>query len=86
MFREEEIKHHLSGIDNLGDTMDTMREEYVRYSQYLAATENLKHIFTVPESIEKTKKLIQDNDLLHAHQVSHKCLLILGIQFTISVC
>lgn len=46
-----------------------MREEYVRYSQYLAATENLKHIFTVPESIEKTQRLIADNNLLYAHQV-----------------
>lgn len=68
-FREEEVEQLLSGVGGLGSSMATMREEYVRYSQYLAATENLKHIFTVPESIEKTQKLIADNNLLYAHQV-----------------
>ena len=59
----------LSGVGGLNDALVGCRDEYVRYSQYLAATENLKHIFTVPESIEKTRRLIADNDLLYAHQV-----------------
>jgi hypothetical protein len=31
--------------------------------------ENLKHIFTVPESVEKTKQWINEGKLLHTHQV-----------------
>ncbi|KAA0202992.1 hypothetical protein HAZT_HAZT003038 [Hyalella azteca] len=66
--KQIEVEKLLSGVGGLGETMSGLREEYVRYSQYLAATENLKHIFTVPESIQKTQKLIADNNLLYAHQ------------------
>uniref|UniRef100_A0A2P2I4L7 Exocyst complex component 3-like n=1 Tax=Hirondellea gigas TaxID=1518452 RepID=A0A2P2I4L7_9CRUS len=66
--KQGEVEKLLSGVGGLGETMNGLREEYVRYSQYLAATENLKHIFTVPESIDKTQKLIDDNNLLYAHQ------------------
>ncbi|KAF2365226.1 Exocyst complex component EXOC3/Sec6 [Trinorchestia longiramus] len=69
--KQTEVEKLLSGVGGLGETMSDLREEYVRYSQYLAATENLKHIFTVPESIEKTHRLIADNNLLYAHQACH---------------
>lgn len=45
-----------------------VREENMRHSQYVTAIENLKHIFTVPESVEKTKQWINDGKLLYTHQ------------------
>ena len=45
-----------------------IRQEHVIHSQYAAAMENLKHIFTVPESVEKTRQWIAEGRLLHAHQ------------------
>lgn len=45
-----------------------VREEHMRHSQYVTAMENLKYIFTVPESVEKTKQWINEGKLLHTHQ------------------
>lgn len=36
--------------------------------QLATAMENLKHIFTVPESVRRTEELINDGKLLHAHK------------------
>lgn len=48
--------------------LNDVRDEHMRHSQYVTAIENLKHIFTVPESVAKTKKMINDGKLLHTHQ------------------
>lgn len=66
-----EIETSLVRVPELSNQLYECREEYVRYSQYLAAMENLKHIFTVPESVEKTYKWINDGKLLYAHQVCY---------------
>ncbi|XP_045583111.1 exocyst complex component 3 isoform X1 [Procambarus clarkii] len=55
-------------VPELSERLYECREEYVRHSQYAAAMENLKHIFTVPESVEKTHKWIAEGRLLYAHQ------------------
>ncbi|XP_042239451.1 exocyst complex component 3-like [Homarus americanus] len=55
-------------VPELSERLYECREEYVRHSQYAAAMENLKHIFTVPESVEKTHKWISEGRLLYAHQ------------------
>nr|CAI5864000.1 unnamed protein product [Callosobruchus analis] len=55
-------------IPKLCNSLNEVREENMRHSQYVTAKENLKHIFTVPESVEKTKQWINDGKLLHAHQ------------------
>lgn len=68
-YRMGEIETSLVRVPELSNQLYECREEYVRYSQYLAAMENLKHIFTVPESVEKTYKWINDGKLLYAHQV-----------------
>lgn len=66
----QSIEEHLQGIPALSEKLSSVREENIKHSQYAAAMENLKHIFTVPESVEKTQTWINDGKLLHAH----KCL------------
>lgn len=48
--------------------LSVVRDENMKHSQYVTARENLKHIFTVPESVEKTKQWINEGKLLHTHQ------------------
>lgn len=60
-----------SEVPALCSKLNEVREENMRHSQYVTAKENLKHIFTVPESVQKTKTWINDGKLLHAHQVYH---------------
>lgn len=57
-----------ANLPNLMEKFSEVREENMRHSQYVTARENLKHIFTVPESVEKTKNWINEGKLLHAHQ------------------
>ena len=64
-----EVESSLVRVPELSKDLNECRAEYVRHSQYAAAMENLKHIFTVPESVDKTKKWIGDGRLLYAHQV-----------------
>lgn len=56
-------------VPALCNKLNDVREENMRHSQYVTAKENLKHIFTVPDSVQKTKAWINDGKLLHAHQV-----------------
>lgn len=55
-------------VSSLGHKLLDVRNKHLQHSQYLTANENMKHIFTVPESIEKTKQWISDGKFLHAHQ------------------
>ncbi|XP_060526031.1 exocyst complex component 3 [Cylas formicarius] len=55
-------------VPQLCSALNEVREENMRHSQYVTARENLKHIFTVPESVERTKQWINEGKLLHAHQ------------------
>ncbi|KAF7992715.1 hypothetical protein HCN44_005059 [Aphidius gifuensis] len=68
---EEEInligKSFGSAVE-LSIKLQSVQDENMRHSQYVTAKENLKHIFTVPESVEKTKQWINEGKLLHAHQ------------------
>lgn len=63
-----EMEQSLVRVPELSEQLYECREEYVRHSQYAAAMENLKHIFTVPESVDKTRKWIAEGKLLYAHQ------------------
>jgi len=63
------IKDALKNVDALNEKLSEVRKEHVKHSQLAAAMENLKHIFTVPESVEKTREWISDGKLLYAHQV-----------------
>ncbi|KAJ8914761.1 hypothetical protein NQ315_013264 [Exocentrus adspersus] len=55
-------------VPKLCNALNDVREKNMRHSQYVIAKENLKHIFTVPESVEKTKQWINEGKLLHTHQ------------------
>ncbi|CAG2068875.1 unnamed protein product, partial [Timema podura] len=64
------IEESFSSVPALNSKLQDVREENMRHSQYVTAMENLKHIFTVPESVEKTKQWINEGKLLHTHQVT----------------
>nr|SVE73459.1 EOG090X03GO [Daphnia atkinsoni] len=66
--RLKEIEECTLAIPALCESVKNVREEHVVYSQYAVAMENLKHIFTVPESVDKTRQWISEAKLLHAHQ------------------
>ncbi|XP_071438677.1 exocyst complex component 3 isoform X1 [Hetaerina americana] len=57
-----------SSVPKLYEKLQDVRDENMRHSQYVTAMENLKHIFTVPESVEKTKLWIQEGKLLLSFQ------------------
>lgn len=63
------MNNNFATVPALVNTLNEVKEENMRYSQYVTAKENLKHIFTIPESVEKTKQWINEGKLLHTHQV-----------------
>jgi exocyst complex component 3 len=63
------IEDSFVAVPGLYTKLQDVRDENMRHSQYVTAMENLKHIFTVPESVEKTKQWISEGKLLHTHQV-----------------
>ncbi|XP_075231135.1 exocyst complex component Sec6 [Lycorma delicatula] len=63
-----EIQESFSSLPELGSKLNEVRLKNMRHSQYVTAMENLKHLFTVPESVEKTKLWINEGKFLHAHQ------------------
>lgn len=75
VFRSDELFECLSEVPALTESLQAVREEDLRHSQYVTAMDSLKHIFTVPESVAKTKQWIGEGKLLHAHQV---CPLLFG--------
>lgn len=74
----DELEDLLKGVPPLVASLQAVREEDSRHSQYVTAMDSLKHIFTVPESVAKTKQWIGEGKLLHAHQVKHSLLLYLN--------
>jgi len=73
------IEESFSSVPELYAKLQDIRDENMRHSQYVTAMENLKHIFTVPESVEKTKQWISEGKLLHAHQVQWKPHLFISV-------
>lgn len=66
--RLKSVNSLFANVPKLCEQLKEVREENMRHSQYVTAIENLKHIFTVPESVEKTKHWINEGKLLLAHQ------------------
>lgn len=59
----------IQDVPQIYDSLEPVREENAKHSQYATAMENLKHIFTVQSSVTKTMQWIEEDKLLHAHQV-----------------
>jgi exocyst complex component 3 len=64
----EEVNGILERVAPIKDKLTKLRDENHKHRQYAAAMENLKHIFNVPETIEKTHAFIEEGKLLHAHK------------------
>lgn len=63
-----DIEKSLGTVPELYEKLREVREENLRHSQLVTARENLKHIFTVPETVSKTLVWIEEGKLLQAHQ------------------
>jgi exocyst complex component 3 len=64
----DEIEENYRIIEPLHLKLKTLNDENNCFCQLSAAQENLKHIFTVPESVAKTRELIMEGKLLQAHK------------------
>ncbi|XP_070533442.1 exocyst complex component 3-like [Ptychodera flava] len=71
----KEIRQSLKEVDEMYRSCEKVHSKLAEvktqgaeHSQLAAAVENLKHIFTVPESVAKTEDLIEDGKLLLAHK------------------
>lgn len=62
------VKESISDMPKMVKSLQSVKEENMRHSQYVTAMDNLKHIFTVPESVKKTKNWINEGKLLYARQ------------------
>lgn len=66
--RLRNIQSLIKNVPDLSDDLEPVKEENTKYSQYVTAMENLKHIFTVQSSVEKAMAWIEEDKLLLAHQ------------------
>ncbi|KAK7091651.1 exocyst complex component 3-like [Littorina saxatilis] len=64
----DQVEEAYNTIQPLHTSLKDLMEENSQFCQLAAAQENLKHIFTVPESVKKTKDLIYEGKLLQAHK------------------
>ncbi|XP_047102753.1 exocyst complex component 3 isoform X1 [Schistocerca piceifrons] len=63
------IEDSFVAVPQLHSQLQVVCDENMRHSQYVTAMENLKHIFTVRESVERTKQwMINEGKLLYTHQ------------------
>ncbi|XP_055387524.1 exocyst complex component 3 [Condylostylus longicornis] len=68
MIRVKEVNDLLAAVPEIYDALEPVREENIKHSQYATTMENLKNIFNVETSVEKTLQLIEEDKLLNAHQ------------------
>lgn len=77
MIALQEIQEIKSSMVNINDLLKDLpqlvlelrdvRSKNMQHSQYMTAVDNLKNLFTVPESVEKTKQWINEGKLLFAY-------------------
>jgi exocyst complex component 3 len=65
----DEIEKDLQILPGLVTSLEDLREETSRHSQLATAQENLKHLFTVPETVRQAEAAITEGKLLEAHKV-----------------
>lgn len=68
LIRIKDVERLLINVPKIYESLENVRDENTRHSQYATAMENLKHIFTVQASVAKTTQWIEEDKLLHAHQ------------------
>lgn len=64
----QSIFEELKTIPQAKVKMSKLSQANTTHSQYAVAMENLKHIFNVTDTIEKTHEYIMDGKLLLAHK------------------
>lgn len=69
--RMAEVDEMYAMCGTLSDKMRDIKDASAEHRQLAAAKENLKHIFAVPEEVEKARGMIRDRKFLEAH----KCLI-----------
>ncbi|XP_014281696.1 exocyst complex component 3 [Halyomorpha halys] len=61
------VNNLLQDLPDLVKKLQSVRSQNRQHSQYMTAVDNLKNLFSVPESVEKTKQWINEGKLLFAH-------------------
>ena len=64
----QEVFDQLKTIPQLKTKMSKLSEANMVHSQYAAAMENLRHIFNITATVEKTHEFIAEGNLLHAYR------------------
>lgn len=64
----KEVGELLKKIPKIYESLELVRNENAKHSQYATVMENLKHIFSVQSSVAKTIQWIEEDKLLNAHQ------------------
>ncbi|ESO86075.1 hypothetical protein LOTGIDRAFT_235649 [Lottia gigantea] len=64
----EQMETTYKGVQPLHKKLKDLKSENNKFCQLAAAQENINHIFTVPESVKRTRDLINDGKLLQAHK------------------
>uniref|UniRef100_A0A7E4UXX1 Exocyst complex component Sec6 n=1 Tax=Panagrellus redivivus TaxID=6233 RepID=A0A7E4UXX1_PANRE len=62
------IYEQVQSVPEMKAKMRELSKANATHSQYAAAMENLKHIFNIGDTIEKTHESITNGQLLHAHK------------------
>lgn len=63
----DEIATILDRLAPMKEKLGPLRAESMKHRQQKAAIENLSQTYNVPETVEKTFKLLEDSELLAAH-------------------
>ena len=71
----KEVKTRMGQVENLMNSafqdrhIKEIKEISAEHRQLGAAMENLRQIFTVPESIDEIRNKLRDKDILNAHKI-----------------
>ena len=65
----KEVDESLRLVPQLLEKLETVKEENLKHTQLNTAKVNLDHIFTIPDNVAKTEALIEEGNLLEAHEL-----------------
>lgn len=63
-----QTKQSLTALPTLDYELKGVRSTHIQHSEFTTASENIKHLFSISDNIEKAKQWIKEGKLLHAHQ------------------